>query len=254
MRNKDVFDPFNTFDEKGYLENVEAEKDLSIVKEIEHSLFMANLDIALEYLSKKDLIEYKDFLEVHRILFSDYYHWAGKDRLELIPNLAISKASTYFCMPTEMERSINHALHLASQKGYLKANSGEIMGLFAYAHPFLDGNGRTILLIHTELCHREGFRITWEQTSKTDYLTALSNEIAQPQKKELNSYLKPFIDEAAGRNATARLINSIEGLDGKRPNSSKLSNKVDGKYTEEEVAQKYKEFEAKRNYKISSKQ
>ncbi|MEJ6080795.1 Fic family protein [Vibrio sp. 1-Bac 57] len=246
-----MFDPFDTFESKGYLENVEAEKDLDVVKEIEHSLFMSNLDIALSYLSQKHTIQYNDFLEVHRILFSDYYPWAGKDRFELTPNLSISKASTCFSVPTEIQRTINYALDLIKQNDYLIDNPGEIMGLFAYAHPFLDGNGRTILLIHTELCHRAGFRIVWEQTSKFDYLTALSVEIAEPRKKELNRYLKPFINNASGRDVTARLINSIEGLDGKRLLHQNVTNKVDGNYTEKEVEQKYKEFEAKRNYNIS---
>ncbi|WP_226981161.1 Fic family protein [Vibrio litoralis] len=28
------------------------------------------------------------------------------------------------------------------------------MGFFAYGHPFIDGNGRIMLIIHNELCHR----------------------------------------------------------------------------------------------------
>jgi cell filamentation protein len=251
MKNNKMFDPFDSFASKGYLENVEAEKDLNVVKEIEHDLFMSNLDLALSYLSNRDTIQYNDFLEVHRILFNDYYPWAGKDRFELTPNLSISKASTCFSIPSEIKRTIDYALYLVEQNGYLIKNLGEIMGLFAYAHPFLDGNGRTILLIHTELCHRAGFRVVWEKTSKFDYLTALSVEIAEPRKKELDRYLKPFINEASGRDVTARLINSIEGLDGKRQLNKNVTNQVDGNYTEEEVEQKYKEFEAKRNYKIS---
>ena len=245
-----MFDPFGTYEDKGYLENVEKEKDLDVVKEIEHSLFLANLDIALNYLSEQRHIKYADFLEVHRLLFDEYYPWAGKDRLELTPNLSISKANTYFCIPSEIQRTIDYALSLATKQEYLINNPGEIMGLFAYAHPFLDGNGRTILLVHTELCHRAGFRICWESTSKRDYLTSLSDEIAEPRKKALDQYLKSFIDTASGRDATARLINSISGLDGKRHFSPEQSDIVDGNYTEEEVAQRYKEFQAKRNYQI----
>jgi fido (protein-threonine AMPylation protein) len=45
------------------------------------------------------------------------------------------------------------------QVGYLRNRYGEkepskVMGLFAYGHPFLDGNGRTMLIIHSELCRR----------------------------------------------------------------------------------------------------
>ena len=54
------------------------------------------------------------------------------------------------------------------------------MGYLAYGHPFLDGNGRTIMVIHTELAQRAGISIEWAATSKTEYLTALTQEIETP--------------------------------------------------------------------------
>ena len=43
---------------------------------------------------------------------------------------------------------------------------GEIMGYLAYAHPFLDGNGRTIMVVHAVLAQRAGFSIDWAATKK----------------------------------------------------------------------------------------
>lgn len=60
-----MFDPFKDFDTKGYLRNVVGEKDLNIVKQLEHDLFTANLADAMAYLAKKRTITYRDFLQVH---------------------------------------------------------------------------------------------------------------------------------------------------------------------------------------------
>jgi hypothetical protein len=46
----------------------------------------------------------------------------------------------------------------------MKARSGEIMGYLAYGHPFLDGNGRTIMTAHSALAQRAGFSIDWTAT------------------------------------------------------------------------------------------
>lgn len=73
-----MFDPFGDFASAGYLRNVEAEKDLEIVKMAEHQLFRAQLPEALNFLSKLKRIEYADFLTVHQILFSSLYPWGAR--------------------------------------------------------------------------------------------------------------------------------------------------------------------------------
>ncbi len=40
------------------------------------------------------------------------------------------------------------------------------MGQLAFAHPFLNGNGRTILLTFMELSFRAGFSVDWSKTKK----------------------------------------------------------------------------------------
>lgn len=59
-----------------------------------------------------------------------------------------------------------------------------------FGHPFLDGNGRTIMVVHAELAERTGFSVEWTATSKTAYLDALTQEIAQPRDRHLDVYLK----------------------------------------------------------------
>lgn len=237
-----MFDPFKDFEQAGYLRNRFKEKDPEIVRQLEHTMFRTGLNDALDYLSQKQVIEYSDFKEVHKILFSEFYPWAGQDRKEVASNLAISKADTQFCHPFDIERAIEAGLKIGHDKEQMRKRPGEVMGYFAYGHPFLDGNGRTILIIHSELCHRAGFCIDWPQTQKKDYLSALSKEIASPRKNHLDSYLSNFIVPRRDRLAWGGSIDDIKGLDG-----SHNQDLVEGEYSNQEVLAKYKEFELNRN-------
>lgn len=218
------FDPFGDFDARGYLRNFEGAKNPDQIKELEHLSFTSNLKDALLFLSGEKTIEYKTFLRVHEIIFSDVYPWAGKDRFELAPNLDISKGRkgapgyTEFEKSYQIESAINYGLSLASKKGGLKSRPGQVMGNFAFAHPFLDGNGRTLTLVHMELCHRNGFSIEWSKTQKNKYLIELSREINEPRNGALDSYLCNFISEKLDRNNWRQEIMSINGLSGSYDN------------------------------------
>ena len=83
------FDPFGDFKTVGYLRNTQGLSDPETVKHIEHSLFLANLDDAIEMLRTRKVIDYGSFLEVHRILFEDFNPWAGQDRMVMAPRLLI---------------------------------------------------------------------------------------------------------------------------------------------------------------------
>ncbi|WP_226981132.1 Fic family protein [Vibrio litoralis] len=184
---------------------------------------------------------YEDFLEVHKILFEAFYPWAGQDRAITAPNCAVSKAGTIFCHPNHARLAIEQGLRLGNNAEIMRQRPGEVMGFFAYGHPFLDGNGRTMLIIHNELCHRAGFSIDWHKTNKTDYLRALSAEIESPSKGLLDNYLCQFIGGTRDRDLWVESINGIRGLDGQS-----IENSVDGEYTDTAVAQKYQSFDTNR--------
>ena len=184
-----MFDPFNDFEVAGYLRNVRKDKDETKIKHFEHNLFRVNLERALTYLATKKVLAYLDFLEVHRILFSDYYPWAGKDRSSTLPDRAVVKGDVMFCHPQDSRRAVETGLSLGQDSIVMAHNPGEVMGLFAYGHPFLDGNGRTMLLVHLGLSYRAGFSISWADTSKAEYLGALSLEIDKPGRGVLDAYL-----------------------------------------------------------------
>lgn len=214
------FDPFGDFATAGYLQNSLQLKDPTEVKESEHLSFELSIEDALGYLAKKKPIDYKTVLKVHEILFSGFYHWAGKDRNELVPHLAVFKGShndprsTVFERPDAIEMAVDYALRLAADKKRFRDHPGGVMGQLAFAHPFLDGNGRTILLVFMELCYRAEFAIDWSKTNKDHYLRALSDEIREPRERHLDIYLNPFVVDISSRDEWPETISDIRGLDG----------------------------------------
>lgn len=240
-----MFDPFKDFESKGYLRNVVGEKDLNLVKQLEHDLFTANLADAMGYLTKKRTITYDDFLQVHRLLFGDFYPWAGSDRMNTSPDLAISKAGICFCLPYEARRAVEEGLRLGQDKTSLRKSPGVVMGFFAYGHPFLDGNGRTMLVVHSVLCHRAGFSINWGKTDKSAYLSALSKEIETPDEGMLDDYLKNFIEPPLEPGQWEAAIQSVRGLNGIISTDT-----VEGDLDDPAISHKYQEFAERRGYRI----
>lgn len=242
-----MFDPFGDYASAGYLRNFDREKNLSIVKIAEHELFRAQLPVALEYLAGRKRIEYADFLEVHRLLFEGLYPWAGKDRAEVLPDKAVKKGALYFCHPQSCERAVMEALSIAQDKNEMAARPGFVMGMFAFGHPFLDGNGRTMLLVHAELCFRAGMSVNWLLTSKQPYLDALTLEIEAPNKGHLDQYLRPFIAPQIPRENWLKSVSSMSGLDG----VDVPADAAEG-YADPAIAEGYRDFENRRGYRFEN--
>ncbi len=241
-----MFDPFEDFETSGYLRNKFAEKDPQIVQELEHQMFRASLDEAIEHLAnRRGALRYEDFLAVHRILFEGFYPWAGQARAATAPEIAVTKAGTWFCHPAHAQLAVQEGLRIGSDKSLMRQRPGEVMGLFAYGHPFLDGNGRTMLVVHTELCHRAGFCIEWHRTSNSDYLTVLSAEIATPGKGILGAYLRPFMGEGQENRGWGGMIDGLLSLE-----DHGVDDAVAGNHENEEVSEQYREFERRRGYRI----
>jgi cell filamentation protein len=143
------------------------------------------------------------------------YPWAGQDRTQTAPKLTIKKGPVIFANAPEIRAAVEFALHKGQDKDYMKARPGEIMGYLAYGHPFLDGNGRTIMTVHSVLAQRAGFSIDWAATKKDAYLDALTKEIESPQKGHLDAYLKPFRRDPIAYEQLAPAIARAPGLDGR---------------------------------------
>ena len=164
-----------------------------------------------KFCSEKRGPRYRHVLDTHKILFQAVYPWAGQDRRTTAPNIGISRGGRddLFAHPEDSQFAVEYALQLGHDKFHMAKHPGEVMGYLAYAHPFLDGNGRTILVVHTELAHRAGISIEWRKTEKTSYLEALTRELDRPGRSELDDYLKPFVGPA--------MLAKLRGLGPGRP-------------------------------------
>jgi len=208
-----AFDVFGDAATRGYLRNAAGTNDMGLVKVLEHRSFLANVDKALDDLSKAKRISYADILQTHKTLFSDVYPWAGEDRRKHAPDVAITKAGReMFANPRDVQMATEYGLRQGQDKAFMANKPGEVMGTLAYAHPFLDGNGRTIMTVHTELPSRAGIRIEWEKTNKADYLAALTHELETPGVGVLDAYLKPYVQKTADRQAMADTLKELPGL------------------------------------------
>jgi cell filamentation protein len=177
-----ILDPFGDYQTEGYLRNFYKEKDLTIVGHLETAAFEDHVHEAIRFLRRLPRINYEHITEIHRRLFDSVYPWAGHDRSENAPDIAIVKAGykTLFAHPADVRRAAEYALQLANDTTRLREHPGEIFDYLAHAHPFLEGNGRTILTIYAELCRRGGFHIEWEVIEKSAFLRALTNDLLTP--------------------------------------------------------------------------
>ncbi len=213
-----TFDPFGDFETRGYLHNVARTKDSKIIRQMEHASFTTGLDAAFAKLASRKQLSYDDVLSTHKTLFDAVYPWAGQDRLTTAPRLVVSKGNDTtkisFAYPQDIRRAVDFGLGHGQDKKFMATRPGEIMGYLAYGHPFLDGNGRTIMVLHCVLAQRAGLSIDWAATSKNDYLAALTNELEDPHKGHLDDYLKLFIKDAVSYGELAANIAAAPGLDG----------------------------------------
>lgn len=207
------FDPFNDFETKGYLRNIVGAKDRAVVSRLEHNAFAGNILRALETLEKSPRIDLESVQETHRLLFQDVYPWAGQDRSQNASDLNITKGALSFQLAPYVPQGVAHALRNAADSNQFKIDPGKVIGELAYAHPFLEGNGRTITAVVSELSRRAGFHIAWQETDKQDYLNALTQEIDEPGKGHLTRYLKPHLrEDVLGIEQQARSLTTLPGL------------------------------------------
>jgi cell filamentation protein len=136
-----TFDPFGDFATEGYLRNVEKEKDLDIVKRLEHASFTTGLDEAFAALGNSRQFSYSSVLQTHSILFNAVYPWAGQDRLAIAPTLTVRKGPVIFANPSEIRPAVEFALSKGQERDYLRAHPGEIMGYLAFGPPFSTATG-----------------------------------------------------------------------------------------------------------------
>lgn len=221
-----AFDPFKDFETRGYLRNHAAAKNPDVVRRLEHNAFSGNILKALKALQDAPEINLEHVQETHKLLFEDVYPWAGEDRSQNASDLNITKGAADFQLAPYVPQGVEHALNNARNYDTFKADPGKIIGELAYAHPFLEGNGRAITAVVSDLTRRAGFHIAWQETNKQEYLQALTLELDEPNKKHLTNYLKPFIREGGlGIDQQAVSLSTLPGLSAPDNNIEGIQNK-----------------------------
>lgn len=211
-----MFDPFGDFEAAGYLRNRLGLKDPVEIDNGEHSHFQAGLPDAVRHLRRRRRIEYRDFCEVHRILFGGFYPWAGQDRLTLGVGEIISRGGkVQFARSDDSQRAIEEGLRVGNDPADIATRSGYVMSYFAFGHAFLDGNGRTMTVVHAELLHRAGYVIDWRGTRKNEYLDVLTRDIDNPRANLLDAYFRPRLLAASERVSWVDQLRVLPGLDGR---------------------------------------
>ena len=125
------------------------------------------------------------------------YPWAGQDRSLTAPDIAIAKGgyATLFAHPADCRRAAEYALSQGQDVGFLRTHPGEVFGFLAHAHPFLEGNGRTILTVFAELTRRAGFHVKWEEIGKKEFLDTLTDELLSPSKGTMDSLVLQHVQD-----------------------------------------------------------
>lgn len=209
-----TFDPFGDFPTRGYLRNVAKAKDSEIVQRLLHNSFLTGIDDALAYLKARSSLSYADVLQTHKTLFEAVFPWAGEDRRKNASHIFVKKGAVIFAHPNDIRKAVDYALESGQDRAFMAEKPGEVMGYLAYGHPFLDGNGRTIMLVHAELARRAGIGIDWSATDKDQYLGALTQELEEPGKGRLDAYLRSFVRKDSEMKDIAGAIKAAPGLDG----------------------------------------
>jgi fido (protein-threonine AMPylation protein) len=71
-------DPFGDFATRGYLRNFAKEKDLEIVRRLEHTSFVTGLEEAFAQLARAWHLSYENVLATHKTLFEAIYPLGGE--------------------------------------------------------------------------------------------------------------------------------------------------------------------------------
>ncbi|UZE22002.1 putative adenosine monophosphate-protein transferase Fic [Pseudomonas sp. B21-056] len=112
---------------------------------------------------------------IHRLLFSDLYEWAGELR-----TVGMAKQDTRFCQPQFMEKEAGKIFKsMATARWFEGMSRAELIIAVADAysdinvvHPFREGNGRAQRILFEHLIMNAGFEISWWGIEKEEWIVA----------------------------------------------------------------------------------
>lgn len=170
------------YPDTGILRNKLGIKDFTLLKEAETQLTQLRL-----YKLQREPIEGRftvtHFLKIHKYIFQDVYHFAGKIREE-----TIIKGDTKFCESQFIKENLEKILNELKTERYLKGKCAEsfanrsayYMAELNFIHPFREGNGRALREFVRCLGIKCGYSVNWDAVDKDILLRASILSVKDP--------------------------------------------------------------------------
>ncbi|EAH4908607.1 cell filamentation protein Fic [Campylobacter coli] len=128
----------------------------------------------------KGNFDYQHLKNIHKHIFQDVFHWAGKDRMEVglhgnFGKYAPNGTITNFVPGKELDKYSKIIFDELAKNNYLKnskdlnhfaKNLAKFMGEINALHPFREGNGRTQRIFLNELAKNAGYKLDLNLISK----------------------------------------------------------------------------------------
>jgi len=98
-----------------------------------------------------------------------------------------------FNLVGNIKRDVETAFNKARAAPDFEAVLGEVYGELAFNHPFLDGNGRSLNTVFSEVCRRAGFDLAWERMDRARYLQCLTLAVHAAEYGDLQAFLAQHV-------------------------------------------------------------
>lgn len=197
-----LWDPFNDGADAPILRNklgVTAVEKLSNAEFASIGIRMPRALVALR-ISKLNFDAWK---KTHGILFGAIYPWAGTIR-----HVDVVKGPVRFNFKENVEQETSQVFAAAEDLDWFRAHLGQTYGELAFNHPFLDGNGRSLNTVFSEMARRAGFGIAWDKVIKRTYLAHLTNATLGTDYQGLDEYLNTLKVPLDGYDAATSLTSA----------------------------------------------
>ncbi|EAK9923100.1 cell filamentation protein Fic [Campylobacter coli] len=151
----------------------------------------------------KGNFDYQHLKNIHKYIFQDVFHWAGKDRMEVglhgnFGKYAPNGAIINFVPGKELDKYSKIIFDELAKNNYLKnskdlnhfaKNLAKFMGEINALHPFREGNGRTQRIFLNELAKNAGYKLDLNLIPK-DKMIMASVEASQLKLGKLEAIIK----------------------------------------------------------------
>lgn len=146
-------------------------KDPEALQELESAYYYINLNKPFP----EGGFDYDHLKAVHKHLFGDVYPWAGQER-----SVDISKGSSCFGHTQFLSKALDKIFINLKKDNHLQGlEKPDFCSKLAYyfneinaAHPFREGNGRTLRLFCEHLSLNAGYKLQWQNADAAKYLNA----------------------------------------------------------------------------------